>query len=301
MKMSVKKWIALFGIAVLLAAAFFFDGSGGPRSGQPAGGKSELAASKEITPGPTATVSPESTSEQKSAPSVTPGRTASDPSPAATNSSGQKEQKQSPPPGKGNPQPSGEKKNAQHPGKASSDSTTPTVTPPPKKANTGAGSGSKSTPKPDNPKPSGKGSAETQLTAALSVTAVAILDNLDHFNEDKLELVPKDGIIYSAQKVTFKKGESVFDVLLREMKRSKIHLEFEMSPIYNSNYIEGIHNIYEFDCGELSGWMYKVNGEFPNYGSSRYELKNGDRIEWVYTCDLGRDVGAEQASSEGER
>lgn len=43
--------------------------------------------------------------------------------------------------------------------------------------------------------------------------------------------------------------------------------------------------------GPLSGWMYKVNGEFPGYGSSKYKLSNGDVIEWVYTCDLGRDVG----------
>jgi hypothetical protein len=68
-------------------------------------------------------------------------------------------------------------------------------------------------------------------------------------------------------------------------------MEFSMTPIYNSNYIEGINNLYEFDAGELSGWMYKVNGWFPNYGSSRYVLKDGDVIEWVYTCDLGRDVG----------
>ncbi|MWV47182.1 DUF4430 domain-containing protein [Paenibacillus sp. HJL G12] len=130
-----------------------------------------------------------------------------------------------------------------------------------------------------------------QLTATLSVSAASILDHMDQFNKDKLEVLPKDGVIYKAQKVTFFEGESVFDVLLREMKKNKIHLEFSMTPIYNSNYIEGIHNLYEFDCGELSGWMYKVNGWFPNYGSSRYALKDGDVIEWVYTCDLGRDVG----------
>ena len=27
--------------------------------------------------------------------------------------------------------------------------------------------------------------------------------------------------------------------------------EFEVTPVYNSNYIEGINNLYEFDCGEL--------------------------------------------------
>lgn len=125
----------------------------------------------------------------------------------------------------------------------------------------------------------------------LSVSCKTILDHIDLLDPSKLEVLPKDGIIYSHKEVDFYDGESVFDVLQREMKNNKIHLEFEMTPIYNSNYIEGIHNLYEFDCGELSGWMYKVNDWFPNYGSSRYRLQDGDRIEWIYTCDLGRDIG----------
>ena len=64
----------------------------------------------------------------------------------------------------------------------------------------------------------------------------------------------------------------------------------------NSAYIRAINNLYEFDAGELSGWMYKVNDWFPNYGSSRYQLKPGDVVEWVYSCDLGRDVGGDYAS-----
>ncbi len=135
------------------------------------------------------------------------------------------------------------------------------------------------------------------LTATLSVSAATILNHLDMFDEDKLEVLPKDGIIFKAREVTFYEGESVFDVLLREMKKAKIHMEFEMTPVYNSNYIEGINNIYEFDCGELSGWMYKVNSWFPNYGSSRYLLQDGDVIEWVYTCDLGRDVGGDNSAA----
>ena len=39
--------------------------------------------------------------------------------------------------------------------------------------------------------------------------------------------------------------------------------------------------------------MYRVNGEFPNKGCSDYKLSDGDFIEWVYTCDLGRDVGCD--------
>ncbi len=79
------------------------------------------------------------------------------------------------------------------------------------------------------------------------------------------------------------------------MKKHKIHLEFTLVPLYNSHYIEGINNIYEFDCGELSGWMCRVNDQFLSYGSSCYLLQNGDLIEWLYSCDLGRDFGQEWA------
>ncbi len=125
----------------------------------------------------------------------------------------------------------------------------------------------------------------------LSVNCDTILSNLDIFNSDKLEVLPEDGVIFPLQTVEFYDGESVFNVLHREMKRNNIHMEFVMTPMYNSVYIEGINNLYEFDTGELSGWMYKVNGWFPNYGASRYKLRDGDIVNWVYTCDLGRDVG----------
>ena len=92
----------------------------------------------------------------------------------------------------------------------------------------------------------------------------------------------------------------MFDVLKRVTRQRRIHMEFSFTPLYNSAYIKGIHNLYEFDCGNLSGWMYKVNGWFPNYGCSRYSLKQGDVIEWVYTCDLGRDVGGGYSAGQGE-
>jgi len=117
-------------------------------------------------------------------------------------------------------------------------------------------------------------------------------------DKEKVELVPEDGMIFPATEVTFYEGESVFNVLQREMKKARIHMEFSSVPIYNSVYIEGINNLYEFDCGELSGWMYKVNNWFPNYGCSRYGLKEGDIVEWVYTCDLGVDVGGFYAVGE---
>lgn len=128
-------------------------------------------------------------------------------------------------------------------------------------------------------------------TCTLEVRCDTILNNIDDLDPEKIELVPENGIIFPTTTVPFYEGESVFNVLQREMKKAGIHMEFVNTPIYNSAYIEGINNLYEFDCGELSGWMYKVNGWFPNYGCSRYQLQQGDVIIWDYTCDLGRDVG----------
>jgi hypothetical protein len=132
---------------------------------------------------------------------------------------------------------------------------------------------------------------EAAHTVTLSVRCDTIRDNLAWLDKEKHGLVPADGVIFPATAVTFYEGESVFNVLQREMKRAKIHMEFVSTPLYNSAYIEGINNLYEFDVGELSGWMYKVNDWFPNYGCSRYALKDGDTVEWLYTCDLGRDIG----------
>ena len=55
-------------------------------------------------------------------------------------------------------------------------------------------------------------------------------------------------------------------------------------------YVSGIGNLYEFDFGGLSGWVYSVNGRMPSVSCGEYVLSDGDKIEWMYTCDLGNDV-----------
>ncbi len=124
----------------------------------------------------------------------------------------------------------------------------------------------------------------------LSVRCDAILNNMDKLDKSKISMVPKDGIIFPQTKVIFYAGESAYNVLSRELKKHGIHIDFVNAPMYNTVYIKGISNLYEHDCGELSGWIYKVNGIVPGYGCSQYILKDGDNIEFVYTCDLGRDI-----------
>ena len=130
-------------------------------------------------------------------------------------------------------------------------------------------------------------------SCTIQIRCDTILANKDSLAEGKSKYVPKNGIILSSTAVEFAEGESAFDVLKRVCEEYGIALEYSYAPVYGSYYIEGIGNLYEFDCGDESGWMYKVNGWFPNYGCSEYPLSDGDAIEFCYTCNgLGEDVGA---------
>ena len=128
-------------------------------------------------------------------------------------------------------------------------------------------------------------------TCTFSIECSTILNNLGGLEQEKLDILPKNGVILAPQTVTFYEGESVYDVLQRVCQEKNIHLEASWTPMYNSAYVEGIHNLYEFDCGSSSGWMYRVDGWYPNYGCSRYLLKQGETVEWRYSCDLGKDIG----------
>lgn len=126
----------------------------------------------------------------------------------------------------------------------------------------------------------------------ITILCDTILDNMDNLDQGKEAYVPANGTILATSSVEFEEGETVFDVLTRVCEYAGIQIEYSWTAIYDSYYIEGINNLYEFDCGNESGWMYKVNGWFPNYGCSSYELENGDNIVWCYTCNgLGADVG----------
>lgn len=131
---------------------------------------------------------------------------------------------------------------------------------------------------------------DKKLTCTLSIRCDAILDNMSRLKKGVESVIPSDGIILPPQTVEFYEGENVFNVLLRETKRNEIHMEYKNTPAFNTVYIKGINNICEFDCGESSGWQYKVNGYIPSYGCSRYLLHDGDVIEWLFVCDMGEDI-----------
>ena len=133
-----------------------------------------------------------------------------------------------------------------------------------------------------------------KLTCTLEIRCDTLLGNLDKLTEGKAALVPEDGTLLPVMEVEFTGGNSVFDVFRQTLKNQKIHFEYVDASAYDSVYIEGIGNLYEFDCGPQSGWMYSVNGTYPGLGCSGYTLADGDVIVFSYTLDLGADLGAEK-------
>ena len=108
-------------------------------------------------------------------------------------------------------------------------------------------------------------------------------------SDSMLKVLPEDGNVLEKFELEYEDGATVFDVLANAVRENKIHMEYTGTKTVP--YIEGVANLYEFDCGPLSGWMYQVNGWFPSFSMGQYKIERGDHIEVVYTCDLGEDVG----------
>lgn len=132
-----------------------------------------------------------------------------------------------------------------------------------------------------------------KLTCTLEIRCDTLLEHMDELSDGKAALVPEDGQLLAETEIEFEAGDSVFDVFRQVLRKEKIHFEYTDAQVYDSVYIEGIGNLYEFDCGPQSGWMFSVNNIFPGLGCSGYTLADGDAIVFRYTCDLGADLGAD--------
>lgn len=143
-----------------------------------------------------------------------------------------------------------------------------------------------------------------------TVTISIVCDTLrEEKNWEKLDnqlkdtkYVPEDGVILQETTYVLRPGDTVYDILNRVCRYNKIQMDSigAGDTSYGSTYIKGINYVYEFSCGPLSGWLYRVNDEYPGVGCANYRLQDKDRITWVYSCDLGKDVGNNYEPSEKE-
>lgn len=124
----------------------------------------------------------------------------------------------------------------------------------------------------------------------LSISCHTAVNKGMHKETEFRGIVPPSGVILSPVKLKMNEGDTVFDALIKAQNDYKFSLKYRGSG--PRAYIESINRLEEFDGGKDSGWMYCVNGWYPDYGCGSYILKGGDVIEWNYTCEgLGADLG----------
>ncbi len=134
------------------------------------------------------------------------------------------------------------------------------------------------------------GSKKVKDNAVGTVTMEIRCDTIAGRSES--EHIPVDGVILPPTAFDFEAGETVFDILTEAAQTYGIQVENKGSAgsAHGMVYISGINYIYEYDFGDLSGWVYHVNGITPSRSCGEYELSDGDRIEWLYTCEIGHDL-----------
>ena len=137
-------------------------------------------------------------------------------------------------------------------------------------------------------------------TAYIATDCSTVLQNMDLLDPALKDsgLIPEDGTILQETEYTFAQGDTVFDLLCKATKEKQIQLEYQgaQDSSVGALYVQGIGYLYEFSCGAQSGWSYCVNGEFLSVGCDSYTLKDGDKVQWLYTCDMGQDIGNALAS-----
>ncbi len=106
------------------------------------------------------------------------------------------------------------------------------------------------------------------------------------------EHLPADGVILPETSFVIEAGDTVFTILSEAAAAHRLRVQNTGVSASSSAmaYISGINDLHEYDFGDLSGWMYFVNGVSPSVGCGEYELSDGDRIEFLYSCSLGEDL-----------
>ena len=131
---------------------------------------------------------------------------------------------------------------------------------------------------------------QSGVTVTVTADCSAVLSRMGDIDEavNPAEVIPADGVVIGQTEVSVAEGGTAFDALTAAARANGVRVDYTGS-VYGV-YINGIGFIYEFGFGSTSGWMYRVNGEFPDTSAGTFELSEGDIVEFIYTCDMGNDI-----------
>lgn len=102
------------------------------------------------------------------------------------------------------------------------------------------------------------------------------------------EYIPEDGTILPTIEFALYEGDTVYDLLTRAARQHRLHVDASGGD--GMKYVKGLHHLYEQAYGELSGWLYLVNGETASLSCDQYLLTDSDHVSWQYSLEMGRDL-----------
>lgn len=98
-----------------------------------------------------------------------------------------------------------------------------------------------------------------------------------------IEVEGYDGeILIPFTEIGISDGDSVFDQLKNAVTMSEMNFDYTGSETLGTIYVRSIDGLSEFDHGQASGWIYTVNGEYPDVSCSTYKLRADDKVCWIY-------------------
>lgn len=128
---------------------------------------------------------------------------------------------------------------------------------------------------------------EGDITVTVLAECSAALDNMGSIDErvNTADVIPADGVVIAYCEVPLPEGATAFEALTLAARQQQVRVDGS-GTVYGV-YVSAIGHIAEFGFGDMSGWLYSVNGEYPEASCGEYRLHDGDAVEFHYTCGYG--------------
>ena len=111
---------------------------------------------------------------------------------------------------------------------------------------------------------------------------------------------PKGKTYLEKTRYEIEPGETAYTLL----KKTGLTLDVEEHSEYGV-YVRAIEGWGEFSDGNMSGWMYRVTHDgatnFPGQSAALEPVGHDDYVEWLYTRDLGEDIGGGPNAEENHK
>lgn len=133
---------------------------------------------------------------------------------------------------------------------------------------------------------------EGDITVTVLAECAAALDNMESIDErvNTADVIPADGVVIAYCEASLPEGATAYDALTLAARQQKVRVDGS-GTVYGV-YVSAIGHIAEFGFGDMSGWLYSVNGEYPEVSCGEYRLHDGDAVEFHYTCSYGAGMEA---------